>query len=161
MTLGPYFIIFFYILDLVPRLAHLYFQEKLPVTLSYVQAVVLLYIDMLGQDISCIHVWIYRYFFSQTSFSAASPVTHKHITKSPGISNQPKSQSTLKELFHYLRCRNIGDGNGDLAKGSRLSGGSVAGCRVLALWVPAVAWLSWQQQRHRPSDGGGSVGDWE
>ncbi|KAH9669507.1 RNA cytidine acetyltransferase 1 [Citrus sinensis] len=42
------------ILDLVPRLAHLYFQEKLPVTLSYVQAAVLLYIGMLGQDISCI-----------------------------------------------------------------------------------------------------------
>lgn len=42
------------ILDLVPRLAHLYFQEKLPVTLSYVQAAVLLYLGMLGQDISCI-----------------------------------------------------------------------------------------------------------
>ncbi|KAJ4715525.1 RNA cytidine acetyltransferase [Melia azedarach] len=40
------------IIDLVPRLAHLFFQEKLPVTLSHVQAAVLLYIGMLGQDIS-------------------------------------------------------------------------------------------------------------
>lgn len=57
---GPYFIIFFQILDLVPRLAHLYFQEKLPVTLSYVQAAVLLYIGMLGQDISCIQVCFHQ-----------------------------------------------------------------------------------------------------
>ncbi|KAJ1420970.1 WD40/YVTN repeat-like-containing domain superfamily [Sesbania bispinosa] len=45
---------FHLILDLVPILAHLYFQEKLPVTLSYVQASVLLCIGLQNQNISYI-----------------------------------------------------------------------------------------------------------
>ncbi|KAK7318525.1 hypothetical protein RJT34_03228 [Clitoria ternatea] len=43
---------FHLILDLVPTLAHLYFQEKLPVTLSYPQASVLLCIGLQNQNIS-------------------------------------------------------------------------------------------------------------
>ncbi|XP_028755074.1 RNA cytidine acetyltransferase 1 [Neltuma alba] len=45
---------FHLILDFVPILAHLYFQEKLPVTLSYVQASVLLCIGLQNQNISYI-----------------------------------------------------------------------------------------------------------
>ncbi|KAK7358902.1 hypothetical protein VNO77_00843 [Canavalia gladiata] len=45
---------FHLILDLVPTLAHLYFQEKLPVTLSYAQASVLLCIGVQNQNISYI-----------------------------------------------------------------------------------------------------------
>ncbi|OIW18193.1 hypothetical protein TanjilG_31313 [Lupinus angustifolius] len=45
---------FHLILDLVPILTHLYFQEKLPVTLSYVQASVLLCIGLQNQNISYI-----------------------------------------------------------------------------------------------------------
>ncbi|KAG5041233.1 hypothetical protein AAZX31_05G172800 [Glycine max] len=45
---------FHLILDLVPTLAHLYFQEKLPVTLSYAQASVLLCIGLQNQNISYI-----------------------------------------------------------------------------------------------------------
>ncbi|KAG4953501.1 hypothetical protein JHK87_039095 [Glycine soja] len=42
------------ILDLVPILTHMYFQEKLPVKLSYVQASVLLCIGLQNQNISYI-----------------------------------------------------------------------------------------------------------
>ncbi|TKY57778.1 N-acetyltransferase protein [Spatholobus suberectus] len=45
---------FHLILDLVPILTHLYFQEKLPVKLSYVQASVLLCIGLQNQNISYI-----------------------------------------------------------------------------------------------------------
>ncbi|KAG5025461.1 hypothetical protein AAZX31_08G141300 [Glycine max] len=45
---------FHLILDLVPTLTHLYFQEKLPVTLSYAQASVLLCIGLQNQNISYI-----------------------------------------------------------------------------------------------------------
>ncbi|XP_027365798.1 RNA cytidine acetyltransferase 1 isoform X1 [Abrus precatorius] len=45
---------FHLILDLVPTLSHLYFQEKLPVTLSYAQASVLLCIGLQNQNISYI-----------------------------------------------------------------------------------------------------------
>ncbi|XP_021758990.1 RNA cytidine acetyltransferase 1-like [Chenopodium quinoa] len=42
------------ILDLVPVLSHLYFQERVPVTLSYAQASVLLCIGLQNQDVSYI-----------------------------------------------------------------------------------------------------------
>ncbi|XP_027368437.1 RNA cytidine acetyltransferase 1-like [Abrus precatorius] len=45
---------FHLILDIVPTLTHLYFQEKLPVTLSYAQASVLLCIGLQNQGISYI-----------------------------------------------------------------------------------------------------------
>ncbi|XP_034220704.1 RNA cytidine acetyltransferase 2 isoform X2 [Prunus dulcis] len=45
---------FHMILDLVSTLSHLYFQEKLPVTLSYAQASILLCIGLQNQDISYI-----------------------------------------------------------------------------------------------------------
>ncbi|KAF3440479.1 hypothetical protein FNV43_RR18763 [Rhamnella rubrinervis] len=45
---------FHMILDLVPVLTHVYFQEKLPVTLSYVQASILLCIGLQNQNISYI-----------------------------------------------------------------------------------------------------------
>ncbi|XP_059432015.1 RNA cytidine acetyltransferase 1-like [Corylus avellana] len=45
---------FHLILDLVPTLAHLYFKGKLPVTMSYAQASVLLCIGLQGQNISYI-----------------------------------------------------------------------------------------------------------
>lgn len=45
---------FHLILDLVPVLTHLYFQEKIPVTLSYAQASVLLCIGLQNQNISYI-----------------------------------------------------------------------------------------------------------
>ncbi|XP_029125815.1 RNA cytidine acetyltransferase 1 isoform X2 [Cajanus cajan] len=45
---------FHLILDLVPILAHMYFQEKLPVNLSHVQASVLLCIGLQNQNISYI-----------------------------------------------------------------------------------------------------------
>ncbi|KAL2342979.1 hypothetical protein Fmac_004264 [Flemingia macrophylla] len=45
---------FHLILDLVPTLTHLYFQEKLPITLSYAQASVLLCIGLQNQNISYI-----------------------------------------------------------------------------------------------------------
>ncbi|XP_039686027.1 RNA cytidine acetyltransferase 1 [Medicago truncatula] len=51
---GPYE--FRVILDLVPILTHLYFQEKLPVELSALQASVLLCIGLQNQDISYIEV---------------------------------------------------------------------------------------------------------
>lgn len=44
------------ILDLVPILVHQYFQEKIPVTLSYAQASVLLCIGLQNQNISYIEV---------------------------------------------------------------------------------------------------------
>ena len=44
------------ILDLVPILVHQYYQEKLPVTLSYAQASVLLCIGLQNQNISYIEV---------------------------------------------------------------------------------------------------------
>ena len=44
------------ILDLVPILAHLYFQEKLPVKLFLVQASVLLCLGLQNQDISYVEV---------------------------------------------------------------------------------------------------------
>lgn len=43
---------FHLILDLVPALSHLYFQEKIPVTLSHAQACVLLCTGLQNQDIS-------------------------------------------------------------------------------------------------------------
>jgi hypothetical protein len=48
--------IFWQILDLVPALSHLYFQEKIPVTLSHAQACVLLCTGLQNQDISHIEV---------------------------------------------------------------------------------------------------------
>ncbi|KAK7369418.1 hypothetical protein VNO80_11455 [Phaseolus coccineus] len=45
---------FHLILDLVPTLTHLYFQQKLPVTVSYAQASVLLCIGLQNQNISYI-----------------------------------------------------------------------------------------------------------
>lgn len=44
------------ILDLVPFLAHLYFEGKLPVTLSHIPASILLCIGLQGQSISYIEV---------------------------------------------------------------------------------------------------------
>lgn len=44
------------ILDIVPILARLYFLEKLPVTLSYAQASVLLCMGLQAKDISAIEV---------------------------------------------------------------------------------------------------------
>jgi len=58
------FIFFGQILDLVPILTHLYFQEKLPVELSALQASVLLCIGLQNQDISYIEVCLPTYQFS-------------------------------------------------------------------------------------------------
>lgn len=44
------------IFDLVPILANLYFEGRIPVTLSYAQASVLLCIGLQGQNISYIEV---------------------------------------------------------------------------------------------------------
>lgn len=52
------------ILDLVPTLTHLYFQEKLPVRLSHVQACVLLCIGLQNQNISYIEVCLPTYIFN-------------------------------------------------------------------------------------------------
>lgn len=49
------------ILDLVSTLSHLYFQEKLPVTLSYAQASILLCIGLQNQDISYIEVCFFTF----------------------------------------------------------------------------------------------------
>lgn len=51
------------ILDLVPKLTYLYFCRKLPVTLSYAQASILLCIGLQNQDISYIEVYLFIYFF--------------------------------------------------------------------------------------------------
>ncbi|KAF9609215.1 hypothetical protein IFM89_014409 [Coptis chinensis] len=45
---------FHLILDLVPTLAHHYFRERLPITLSYTQASILLCMGLKNQDITCI-----------------------------------------------------------------------------------------------------------
>ena len=48
---------FLQILHFISILSDLYFREKLPVTLSYAQASVLLCIGLQMQDISYIEVW--------------------------------------------------------------------------------------------------------
>lgn len=55
------FCFFWQILDLVPILARLYFEEKLPVKLSYVQASVLLCIGLQNHNILYIEVCLPTY----------------------------------------------------------------------------------------------------
>lgn len=110
----------FQIIDLVPRLAHLFFQEKLPVTLSHVQAAVLLYIGMLGQDISGIQV-----FFSPCSLNNFAQKTFRvqcftflsicfliflsiaqlnsHITGTNEVGNQPHTDTVQKDYEKIMR----------------------------------------------------------
>lgn len=69
------------ILDLVPILTHVYFQEKLPVTLSYVQASILLCIGLQNQNFSYIEVLFllfYVYIVERINVDVVHGLTHTH-----------------------------------------------------------------------------------
>ncbi|KAK7247503.1 hypothetical protein RIF29_42386 [Crotalaria pallida] len=86
---------FHLILDLVPILAHLYFQQKLPVTLSSVQASVLLCIGLQNQNISYIEGQLKlerQQILSQ--FIKAMKRLHKYLK---GIASK-EIESTLPQL---------------------------------------------------------------
>lgn len=88
------FCFFWQILDLVPILARLYFEEKLPVKLSYVQASVLLCIGLQNQNISYIQVCLKTYEVLQSYDLVASNALYGQPIKN--------NQKLSKLSSHYF-----------------------------------------------------------